>query len=105
MTDNVKKVFACLLKKRTVDEYMHEAEIGWLKIKDIQARCYFEKAATATGCVVSLMSKGIVESREVVGLDNKMQRYYRLKEDVNVTLSYSFNGETIADAETLAKDF
>ena len=48
MTDNVKKVFACLLKKRTVDEYMHEAEIGWLKIKDIQARCGFEKAATAT---------------------------------------------------------
>lgn len=105
MTDNVKKVFACLLKKRTVDEYMHEAEIGWLKIKDIQARCGFEKAATATGCVVSLVSKGIAESREVVGLDNKMQRYYRLKEDVNVTLSYSFNGKIIADAETLAKDF
>lgn len=105
MTDNVKKVFGCLLKKRILDEYMREAEIGWLKIKDIQARCNFEKAATATGCVVGLMSKGIVESREVVGLDNKMQRYYRLKEDVNVTLSYSFNGETIADAETLAKDF
>lgn len=105
MTDNVKKVFACLLKKRTLDEYMHEAEIGWLKIKDIQARCNFEKVATATGCVVDLIRRGIVESREVVGFDNKIQRYYRLKEDVNVTLSYSFNGEIIADAETLAKDF
>ena len=52
-----------------------------------------------------LQQQGIAESREVVGLDNKMQRYYRLKEDVNVTLSYSFNGETITDTETLAKDF
>lgn len=94
MTENVSKVLGCLVEKRLVDK-----ECGWITVKDIAARCGFEKIGTATGCVIALMNKGIVEANEDTTLDGKTHRYYRVRDDANLTVTYSFK-----DNLTVKKD-
>lgn len=88
MTENISKVLGCLAEKRLANK-----ECGWMKIKDIAAQCGFKKYGTAAGCVIALMNKGIVETDEDTTLDGKIHKYYRIKDDANLTVTYSFKDD------------
>lgn len=101
MTENVNKVLGCLIEKRLVDMQSGAINHGWLAAKDIAARCGFEKIGTAVGCVVALMNKGVVESDEDTSLDGRIHKYYRVKDDANLTVTYSFNGEPVVKKDII----
>lgn len=99
MTSNVNKVLNCLIEKRLSDMQCGATSHGWMTIKDIAAQCGFEKNGTAVGCVVILMNKGVVETNEDTTLDGKTHKYYRIRDDANLTVTYSFSDEIIAKKE------
>lgn len=80
MTKNVEKVLNCLIKKKNVDVRNGQENCGWMMIRDITAECLFKKYGSATGCVVLLMRSGIVEVKEEITLDNKIHKFYRVKD-------------------------
>ena len=99
MTSNVNKVLNCLIEKRLSDMQCGATSHGWMTIKDIAAQCGFEKNSTAVGCVVIRMNKGVVETNEDTTLDGKIHKYYRIRDDANLTVTYSFSDEIIAKKE------
>ena len=99
MTENVNKVLSCLTEKRLADKRNGSLNPGWITVKDIAAQCDIERAGMATGCVVALMNKGLVEVDEDSTLDGKVHRYYRIRDDANLTVTYSFRDELIAKRE------
>lgn len=94
MTENVSKVLSCLTEKRLADK-----KCGWMTIRDIATQCGFEKNGTAAGCVIALMNRGIVETDEDTTLDGKVHKYYRIKDDANLTVTYSFKNDLVAKKE------
>lgn len=99
MIENVNKVLSCLTEKRLSDMQCGAASHGWMTVKDIAAQCGFEKNGTAVGCVVALMNKGVVETDEDTTLDGKIHKYYRIRNDANLTVTYSFKDEIVAKKE------
>lgn len=99
MTSNVNKVLNCLIEKRLSDMQCGATSHDWMTIKDIAAQCGFEKNSTAVGCVVILMNKGVIETDEDTTLDGKIHKYYRIRDDANLTVTYSFSDEIIAKKE------
>lgn len=45
------------------------------------------------------MKKGVVETDEDTTLDGKIHKYYRIKDDANLTVTYSFKDELVAKRE------
>ena len=99
MTEKVNKVLSCLTEKRLADMQNGAISHGWITVKDVAARCGFEKNGTAVGCIVALMNKGVVESAEDTTLDGKIHKYYRIRDDANLTVTYSFKDELVAKKE------
>lgn len=99
MTENVNKVLSCLTEKRLTDMQNGTVNHGWMTIKDIAAQCGFEKNGTAVGCVVALMKRNIVETNEDTTLDGKLHKYYRVRDDANLTVTYSFKDDIVAKRE------
>lgn len=96
MTENINKVLCCLTEKRLSDKRCGALNLGWMTVKDIAAQCGIERVGMATGCVIALMNKGIVEADEDSTLDGKVHRYYRIRDDANFTATYSFKDELVA---------
>lgn len=101
MTENVNKVLGCLTEKRLADMQNGAVNHGWMTIKDIAAQCGFEKNGTAAGCVVALMKRDIVETNEDTTLDGKLHKYYRVRDDANLTVTYSFKDDIVAKREII----
>ena len=101
MTENVNKVLSCLTEKRLSDKQNGSLNPGWITVKDIAAQCDIERASMATGCVVALMNKGLVEADEDTSLDGRIHKYYRVKDDADLTVTYSFNGEPVAKKDII----
>lgn len=99
MTENVNKVLSCLIEKRLADMQNGVVSHGWMTAKDVAAQCGFEKIGTAVGCIVTLINKGIVETDEDTTLDGKIHKYYRIRNDANFTVTYSFEDEIVARKE------
>ncbi|MBR4890363.1 MAG: hypothetical protein IKU15_03645 [Clostridia bacterium] len=99
MTENVNKVLCCLTEKRLSDKRSGSINPGWMTVRDIAAQCNIERVGMATGCVVALMNKGVLEADEDSTLDGKVHRYYRVRDDANLTVSYSFKDELVAKRE------
>lgn len=99
MTENVNKVLSCLTEKRLADMQNGAVSHGWITAKDVATQCGFEKIGTAVGCIVALMNKGVVETDEDTTLDGKIHKYYRIKDDANLTVTYSFKDQIVAKKE------
>lgn len=90
MTENLNKVLRHLTEKRLADKRSGSINPGWITAKDLAAQCGFTKVGTAVGCIVTLMNKGIVEKTDNITPDGKIRKYYRIRADVNLTVTYSF---------------
>lgn len=80
MTENCSKVLNILKKKmlRDVAFDIRSRRVGYMNARDIFFQGDFEKKNTVTGCLVVLEIKGIVERKEMEGLDGQILRYWRV---------------------------
>lgn len=99
MTENVNRVLSCMTEKRLADKQNGSSNPGWMTVRDIAAECGFERNGTAAGCVIALMNKGVVETEEDTTLDGKIHKYYRVRDDANLTVTYSFENNLVAKKE------